>query len=184
MWHKKTIRTRYNQTVDIYDKRYQEIQYLKYKIIAEYVKINDKDTILDVGSGTGLFFKYLSKKNCKKYGIDFSLESLKRSQSKNYENKHIDLIYGDAEYLPFKRGSFDLVFVITVCQNLPNPKKCLEAVGKMCKRDGLIVLSFLKKKFSKEKIEHLVDGLWSDSVQIINEKNCEDTIVIIQNRNI
>jgi len=178
---KKTVRALYNESVDIYDRRYHEIQGYKYQIILEHTEISDEQTILDVGSGTGLFFQFLQENSCNKYGIDFSFKSLKRCQVKFNNNRDIQLICGDAEALPLRNGIFDTVLVITLFQNLPNPIKCLHQVKALCKKNGKIVLSFLKKKFSIERIQHVLKDIRLKSAQIINDKNCEDIIVIINN---
>ena len=53
---KRKVMQRYNVTAEIYDERYAQEQERKYKKALENVNVVGK-TVLDVGCGSGLFFK-------------------------------------------------------------------------------------------------------------------------------
>jgi len=182
MNHKKIIQSRYNETADCYDRRYRKIQTGKYQLIFKNISVNSTQVILDIGCGTGNLFLFLKKSKCVKYGIDFSINSLKKLQKSADKTRTSHIICADIEYLPFKTGQFDLVFAITILQNLPDPKKSLWEMKNICKIDGLMIISVLKKKFSLEYIETLLNEAQITPKQIIDDESCEDIIVICQNR--
>jgi len=182
MNHKKFIKYRYDKTAEFYDRRYREIQELKYKIILEKISIKHNQIILDIGSGTGNSFLYLDKYNSFKYGVDFSIESLKTYQRKPSRENSAQLICADIEFLPFKKDIFEIIFVVTVLQNLPDPRNSLKEIKQICQHGGLIVLSLLKKKFGMERIKQILDEVDLLPLDIIDDEKCEDIIIFIENR--
>ncbi len=181
MNHKKIIQSRYNETTEVYDRRYRDIQTRKYQLIFKSIFMDPTKIVLDIGCGTGNLFRFLKNINNSKYGIDFSWNSLKKLQNSVNRSRTIQIVYGDVENLPFQREKFDLVLAITTLQNLPDPKKCLAGMKTVCKRDGLITLSLLKKKFTKDDTEILLNEVQLIPQQIINDESCEDVIVICRN---
>jgi ubiquinone/menaquinone biosynthesis C-methylase UbiE len=182
MNHKKIIQSRYNATAEVYDRRYRDIQTRKYQLIFKSISIEPTRKVLDIGCGTGNLFSFLKNIHNEKYGIDFSWDSLKKLQKVVNKGHTIQIICGDVENLPFQKDKFDLVLAITTLQNLPDPKKCLEEMKTICKRDGLITVSLLKKKFTKEDTEVLLNEVQLIPHQIINDESCEDIIVICRNK--
>ncbi|MHA1276525.1 MAG: class I SAM-dependent methyltransferase [Candidatus Helarchaeota archaeon] len=181
MDHKGIVKNRYDETVDHYDLRYKKIQIYKYELIFKKILIKPRQIILDVGCGTGNLFEFLKNLQSFNYGIDFSIESLKKLRNRFERNQLSGVICGDIDYFPFKRDYFDIILVITVLQNLPEPIKCLEGIKQICKPNGLIVLSLLNKKFRIERIKNLLKKLKWVPLEIINDPICEDTILILRN---
>jgi len=179
--NKKTIQSRYNETAEFYDRRYKKIQRGKYQLIFQNISINSTQKILDIGCGTGNLFSFLRKNKCIKYGIDFSINSLKKLQKSIDRTRIIHIICADIEYLPFKASQFDFIFAITILQNLTDPKKSLRELKNICKINGFEILSLLKKKFPLEHIETLLNEVQIRPLKIINDELCEDIIVICQN---
>lgn len=62
-------------------------------------------TILDVGCGTGYYTSLFATTGLQSVGLDVSLTGLLRGKSPN-----VHLVQGDACRLPFRDGSFDMVF--------------------------------------------------------------------------
>ncbi|NVM27662.1 MAG: class I SAM-dependent methyltransferase [Candidatus Helarchaeota archaeon] len=182
MSHKNIIKIRYEETADVFDRRYHEIQNSKYEIIFQNISISSKQRILDAGCGTGFFFQFIDDFECKKYGLDFSIESLKICRRRIGKESSIAILCADADFLPFREEYFDIILAITVLQNLPTPKKSLEEFKRVCKLNGLIILSLLKKKFPPKRINNLLNDAQLSPKQIIDDEKCEDVIVVIENK--
>jgi malonyl-CoA O-methyltransferase len=80
------------------------------------------EIILDLGCGTGHFSKSLSNKfpNASYVGIDLSEDMA--CFAKGLHVPEYSWVTGDAEFLPFRNGSIDLIFsslAIQWCSNLP-----------------------------------------------------------------
>ena len=77
--------------------------------------LDNNAKVLDVGCGNGYFTYYFNQK-VKTIGLDFSMNMLKANPCKN-------LILANANALPFKDNSFDIVFEANLLHHLDDPKK-------------------------------------------------------------
>jgi demethylmenaquinone methyltransferase / 2-methoxy-6-polyprenyl-1,4-benzoquinol methylase len=66
------------------------------------------DAVLDIGCGTLLLEERLARKGYNFVGLDLAPEMIRRGQRKGIPNVVL-LANGDAEFLPFPAGSFDVV---------------------------------------------------------------------------
>ncbi len=154
--NKKEIARRYDSSAEIYDNRYNFIQDKKYREIFSRVDIRESKAILDVGCGTGTFLNIISEtetNGTKFVGIDLSLEMIKIAHEK-YPT--IDFIVADSDALPIRDLTFSQVFSITHLQNLPKPEQTLHEMIRISTKDTLIVISILRKTWSRDKLSELI----------------------------
>lgn len=158
----------YDITCTSYDELYQEEQYSKYSYIVVGEGIVPKDTIIDLGAGTGLFYKFIfiHKKteeepaNIRYIGIDpsngmLSMFKTKLSQLKTRYNCLLIQAYG--EYMPIRDGVIKLIYSFTVINNVVDKRKFInEALSKLSK-DGILVVTYLRKDPRSKDIENLID---------------------------
>jgi len=145
-WSKKReVMQRYDASVETYEGLYGEEQEAKYRKALENVQV--EGTVLDVGCGNGLFFPKVADRAEMVVGVDVSRMLLQKAkkQAKRYGNVH--LVQVDADHLPFKDGSFKLVFSFTVLQNMPNPTAAICEFKRAAKTGGVLVVTGLKKAF-------------------------------------
>jgi ubiquinone/menaquinone biosynthesis C-methylase UbiE len=112
-----------------------------YDFLIKEMKIEDKQSLLEIGFGNGLFFSKIFSlaQSITISGIDFSKTMLKEATKNNqlYLNKGVlDLHFGDCEILPFKDHSFDKVFCINVVYFWKNPSKNLSEIYRVLKPGG------------------------------------------------
>jgi ubiquinone/menaquinone biosynthesis C-methylase UbiE len=134
---KREIKKKYDRTASFYNRRYSEIQQLKYRIMIDFPV---KGKVLDIGCGTGLLHDFLDTETY--IGVDISREMLKRGK---FSRK----ILADCELLPFKENIFDHVFSFTVLQNAPSYALISEAY-RVLKPEGIFVLTILKKAYNED----------------------------------
>jgi len=133
-------------------------------LISRYIKKEDI-TILDVGCGTGKNMEELSKKG-KVWGVDISREALLFCKKRNLLN----VKEGDAEHLPFQKGSFDVVCMLDVLEHVDDGISVAEVV-RVLKSGGHIIVtvpafSWLwsrwdealhhKRRYTREKVEEIL----------------------------
>jgi len=155
-WTKKRkVMHRYDSTAEIYDARYGEEQEAKYKVALENVKPAEK--VLDIGCGTGLFFRHVADEAETVVGIDSSRKLLldARKHARVWTNIH--LVQADADHLPFKEDFFNAIFAFTVLQNMPKPLETLKELGRVAKRDAQVVVTGLKKVFSSDFLREMIE---------------------------
>jgi len=98
----------------------------KIKFIEGVTKINPGSKTLDVGCGNGFFTYYWARKY-DTIGLDSSERMLAL-------NPHKKLVKGNVEDLPFKDGSFDLVFCSNLLHHLANPLGALVEMARVSKK--------------------------------------------------
>ena len=116
---------------------YPEEEYNRIFDECEILKEKENSLLLDLGCGTGSFAKRLSKKY-KVVGIDISSEEIKVA-SKNSNSEQY--IIGDIEKLPFKRNSFDIVFIGGVLHHCPQIlNSVIKEISSILKKGGRVFM--------------------------------------------
>jgi ubiquinone/menaquinone biosynthesis C-methylase UbiE len=155
----------------MYDARYAEEQEAKYHAALSQMK--PAGLVLDVGCGTGLFFSHVSMNAAKIVGVDISKKLLQaKDRAKTLDN--VSLVQADADHLPFVDELFDAAFAFTVLQNMPKPSETLGEICRVTRKGAVVVVSALKKVFSKDMFEQLLlqGGLKTLSIEDEANLNC------------
>ena len=140
-----------------YNELYKEEQIKKLKIIRENIRIIPP--LLDVGCGTGISTNFFKVKSI---GIDNCREMLKKG-SKN-------LIYANAEKLPFKDKSFNTVVSVTSFHNFNNMEKSLNEIIRVSKNNN-ICITFLKRSKKINQFRKLMKKYFHSIKEIEEEKD-------------
>ena len=151
----------YNKIAKSYNELHKEEQIKKLEIIKKNVKIIPP--LLDVGCGTGISTNYF---NVLSIGIDNSREMLK-------QNKEGNLIYGNAENLPFKDKLFNTVISVTSFHNFKNMEKALKEIKRVSKNNN-IAITFLKKSKKLKKFRTLLKKYFK-----FKEVDCYNDILLL-----
>ncbi|MDO9581457.1 MAG: methyltransferase domain-containing protein [Bacteroidales bacterium] len=145
-------------------------------VALEQLNINEGETVLEIGFGTGHCLKQIAKlvgKTGKVYGIDISsgmLEEAKKRLEKASLMDRVELYCGDAVKMPYDEHLFDAVFMSFTLELFDTPeipmilneiKRVLKFEGRlgivsMSKEDGKSILLKLYE-WAHEKIPNYVD---------------------------
>jgi ubiquinone/menaquinone biosynthesis C-methylase UbiE len=167
--NKKEIQESYeNLGGRIYDLRYETEQEEKYANIMKQILIHPGDIIFDNGCGTGLLLQRFEN-FC--IGLDFSGKLISRAKRRLKNRSKINLVMGDAEYLPFKHAVFSKIFSITMLQNLPCPLKALLEIKRVVRSDSEVFLTTSKKAYSFETFKRVLSSSNLKIKKIL--KSCE-----------
>lgn len=94
---------------------------------------------LDLGCGTVEFYELVTEEVGAEYtGMDLSPHMLEVGMKKY---KKINLIEGDAENIPFKDNTFDLVVCRGLIHHLPDPLKGCQEAYRVLKPNGIFIVS-------------------------------------------
>ena len=108
--------------------------------------------VLEIGCGSGAFTTFVARavgEQGKVYALDIQPKMLKQLKKKltkpeNRDIKNIKLIESGAYELPFEDNSFDVVFMVTVLQEIRDRNRALEEAKRVLKLGGLLsVTEFL-----------------------------------------
>lgn len=124
----------FNNQVYINNKNYPGID-RRGMIMANLVDENQK--ILDLGCGTGLFIKFLSKKNNNVEGVEISKKAAKIGQKKGLKIKIADLHFS----FPYKKNTFDTITAGEVIEHIYDTDFFLEEIKRILKPNGYLILS-------------------------------------------
>ena len=119
-------------------------------ILVELAAISDKDSVLDIASGTGDIAKLISKDfpNTEIYMTDINMDMLSEGRDRAinesfYANCHFCQLSG--EEIPFDDDAFDVITIGFGLRNFTNKEKGLKEMRRCLKKDGrLLVLEFSK----------------------------------------
>jgi SAM-dependent methyltransferase len=104
--------------------------------IAKKIKLNDLDRVLDLGCGPTVPSRLFGQ------GKITGLEPL--AKKLNLTNKNaipgVKIIEGKGEKMPFKDSTFKLVVCRNVIDHTQNPKKVINEVKRVLKKDGFFIL--------------------------------------------
>jgi ubiquinone/menaquinone biosynthesis C-methylase UbiE len=162
----------YDTTATIYDKRYAEEQAAKVEAALKQVKIEEDWLILDVGCGTGILFDYIADEADGIVGLDFSKKSLLQAKERmrNKRLQDVQLIQADADNMPFHNEVFNAIFAMTVLQNTPSPHETLTEIKRVSENDALFVITGLKKIFTKQGFERMLESSQLNTLVLDDEK--------------
>ena len=161
---KRRVKRRYDLTSEMYEGLYAEEQKAKYKAALENLEFAG-GVVLDLGCGSGLLFNEVSSQSKMIVGLDISGKLLLKAKDQADKSKKVFVLQADADHLPFKDASFDVIFAFTVLQNLPKPDVTLKELERVNKRGGRIVVTGLKKAFP---FSTFVDALEGSGMKVIS----------------
>ena len=169
VWDKKRdIMQRYDVTAQIYDMRYAEEQTAKIVAALKHVKVK-AGRVLDVGCGTGILFSYVADKARTTVGLDVSKRTLLKARQRAKTHASVHLILADADNMPLRDKVFGRVFAMTLIQNTPSPAETLNEIRRVAKDNALIVVTGLKKVFTKSILRQLLKNAGLNIIAMENE---------------
>jgi len=100
-----------------------------------------KPSILDVGCGTGYLVGDLRKLGSY-LGVDFAPEMIRVCKTR-FPKERFKI--GDAEDLPFKENSFDLLVCFWTFHHFTNPEKVMDEFRRVLKPGGKVIIATFRK---------------------------------------
>lgn len=136
-----SVKKAYRRYARYYDLVFGAIFHPGRKTAIEHLHCHPGDRILEVGVGTGLSLS-MYPYDVKVVGIDLSQEMLNRAQRKVSEENlhHVEaLLQMDAQAMNFPDDSFDSVVAMYVASVVPDARKLVDEIRRVCKPGGKIV---------------------------------------------
>jgi len=115
--------------------------------------------VLDLGCGDGRFFlDKFSRFTDECVGVDLSIEALKRHKkiSRYLHAPPYQLVRSDARKLPFRKGSFDLVFLNCVLEHIVEDDEVLRCCAHVIEKDGEILVTVPNSEAKSQDMKRLL----------------------------
>jgi ubiquinone/menaquinone biosynthesis C-methylase UbiE len=122
--------------------------------ILELVDLEQEDSVLDVGTGTGVMIPHLLKRVglCGHItGIDIAEKMLKIAEAKN-TSANVRFIHGDIMTINLNKESFNTIMCYSVFPHLNNQRLAISKMCNLVKPSGKVIICHSQ---SREKINNL-----------------------------
>jgi len=90
--------------------------------------------LLDLGTGAGRYLHSMKELGWVTVGLDLDLSLL----ADVHRSKNLEMVVGQAEAVPFRQGTFDVVVMRHVLEHLPAPADALQQIRRVLKVGGLL----------------------------------------------
>ncbi len=133
----------YNLVASVYNKKEKYFDsFEKGRVLPLLGNVENKK-ILDVGTGTGRLAVRLAKAGADIVALDISEGMAEKLKAISYKLK---AVVGDAEDLPFKNESFDIVIATFLIVHLKNPRRFFEETYRVLKQGGLFLVTNINQR--------------------------------------
>lgn len=123
-----------------------------YEYALDFIKLQPKDKLLDIGCGTGFFISLASKSGAEIIGFDATEQFIEEAKRRNPSSQ---FLIGEMEELPFADNTFDVVTGFNSFQYAANVKNALTEAKRVLKDKGKLVVMIWGNKEDCEAASYL-----------------------------
>ncbi len=160
------IRAYFNQRAASWDETVAEKDTTKLEQMAERLNIEPGSTLLDVGTGTGVFIPFLLSKigrNGHIIALDFAEEMLKKTMAKGF-NGNIDYLCADVTDIPLDDEIFDTVVCYSSFPHLQDKPRALTEIKRVTKTGGRLFICHTSSRTIINQIHRNIPAVQNDTV--------------------
>ena len=158
--------------------------------VLDAVHLTPRDTVLDVGAGTGFLTKAAAEVALKVIALDFSRGMSEEAIAKMGRGK-IEFRIGNVESMPLQDSSVDVVIGNMVLHHCPHPKIALSEMSRVLRPGGRVAISdlqehsyeWLRKEhadlwlgFKMEDVSMMMKESGLDNVKVDTLSSCCSTV--------
>jgi len=131
----------YSNYAGVYDQIFGRIFHESREAAVRRLNVKANERILEVGIGTGISLP-LYPTHCSVVGIDLSAGMLEKAQRRLHAHnlKHVELHRMDAGAMEFSDNSFDTVMAAYVVTAVPDYRKVVSEMIRVCRPGGRIIM--------------------------------------------
>lgn len=134
-------RTYFNHRAAIWDETSSETDMTKLERMAKRLNIKPGSTVLDVGSGTGVFIPFLLRRVGREgrlVVLDLAEEMLNRARAKGF--KDIAYLHADVTSIPVSDEIFDVVVCYSSFPHFQDKPRALAEINRVTKSGGRLLI--------------------------------------------
>jgi ubiquinone/menaquinone biosynthesis C-methylase UbiE len=131
------VRVDYDQIATTYDARYTSGLYDGVlEVVRDLVAAQKPEAVLEVGCGTGYWLAAVRATGARVYGLDYSLEMLRRARSRSAAR----LVRATARLLPFRCETFDLILCVNAIHHFERVDAFLAQARQLLRPSGILAV--------------------------------------------
>ena len=165
------IRTYFNQRATVWDETAAENDEAKLRLMAERLNVRPGASVLDVGTGTGVFTPFLLTKvgsNGQIVALDVAEEMLRRARAKGF-NGVVAYLNADVVNIPLPDESFDAVVCYSSFPHFQDKPKALGEIYRVTKRGGNLFICHTSSRDNINEIHSSIPEVENDLIPDADE---------------
>jgi len=158
----------FNEKAAIWDEMIAESDITKLEIMAGRLDIKPGVTILDVGTGTGIFIPFLLNKigeNGRLIALDIAEEMLKRSRAKRFNDK-IEYVHADVANVPLCTGAFSAVVCYSTFPHFRDKPRAVAEMARVLKNGGSLFICHTSGRSTINSIHQEIPAVRDDIIPV------------------
>jgi len=160
------IKAYFNQSAAIWDETISEKDTTKLRRMAKRLNINPSSTVLDVGTGTGVFIPFLLSEvgeNGQIVALDFAEEMLRKAQAKGF-NGNIDYLCADVMNIPVADEVFDAIVCYSSFPHFQDKPRALAEMNRVIKSGGRLLICHTTSRDTINEIHRQIPAVQNDII--------------------
>jgi len=160
------IRTYFNQRAAIWDKTVAENDRTKLERMASRLNIKPGSSVLDIGSGTGIFIPYLLDhigQTGKLIALDIAEEMLKVAKAKGFMGD-IEYLCADVTNLPVWDETFTVVVCYSSFPHFQDKLKALREMNRVLENSGRLFICHTLSRTQVNEIHRSIPAVRDDTI--------------------
>ena len=139
--NKSNARVFYKYLSKVYDQvnRFTWTEEMRTEALS-WLEFGDDPKVLDVGCGTGFGTEGLLEHADDVHGLDQSVHQMEKAWAKLGKHDPVKFARGDAERLPYRTNSFDILWSSGSIEYWPNPVNALREFRRVVKPGGQVLV--------------------------------------------
>jgi ubiquinone/menaquinone biosynthesis C-methylase UbiE len=151
----------FNQLATRWDSMTSEETKVRLPSLINALNIKHGETILDIGSGTGILLPLLHKATngeSKIVSLDIAEEMLKQAKN-NGHNGDVGYVHADASAIPFPDNTFDLVICYSCFPHFSDKLKVLVEIARVLRQGGRLAICHTASRQEINELHHSIGGV-------------------------
>lgn len=160
------IRTYFNEKAEIWDEMIAEKDVVKLKDMARRLSIKSGSTVLDVGTGTGVFVPFILGsigENGRLVCLDLAENMLKKARAKGFKG-NIEYICADIANNLFSNKIFDAVVCYSSFPHFQNKPLALSEIHRILKQNGSLFICHTSNRAAINEIHQQIPEVQHDII--------------------
>jgi len=160
------IRAYFNQKAAIWDETVAEKDTAKLDRMAKRLNIKPGSTLLDVGTGTGVFSPFLLREireGGRIVALDFARKMLRRARAKGF-NGNIDYLCADVTNIPLRNEIFDIIVCYSSFPHFQDKSRALAEMSRVIKRGGRLLICHTSSRDKINEIHRQIPAVENDII--------------------
>jgi ubiquinone/menaquinone biosynthesis C-methylase UbiE len=156
----------FNQKASVWDETGCEQDTAKLEALAERLGVEPGATLLDVGSGTGIFLPLLLRKIGNQgvlVALDHAEEMLRKARGKDVSER-ICYLQGDVASLPFDSEIFDACVCYSSFPHFQDKPKALQEMNRVLKEGGRLIICHTSNRDEINRVHRQIPAVANDII--------------------